>query len=161
LNRIWAPWRIGYIEQKKKRGCIFCSVYREKKDKKNFIIFRSFHSFVMLNTFPYNNGHLMVISNRHVSSLELLKESEILDMNRSVIKAISVLKKVLRPQGFNIGINIGKFAGAGVEKHIHIHIVPRWIGDTNFMPVLSNTKVIPQSLKDLYQKLEKCLQEKK
>jgi ATP adenylyltransferase len=161
LNRIWAPWRIKYITQKKNKDCIFCNAYRNKKDKDNFVVYRSLKCFVLLNIFPYNNGHLMVALNRHISSLEKLNDEEILDINKTIIKMIKVLKKILKPQGLNIGINIGKIAGAGIESHLHFHIVPRWLGDTNFMPVLSNTKVISQSLKELYNQIKKCLREEK
>ncbi|HIE36350.1 MAG TPA: HIT domain-containing protein [Candidatus Omnitrophica bacterium] len=161
MNRIWAPWRIKYITQKKNKGCIFCNAYRNKKDKENFVIYRSLKCFVLLNIFPYNNGHLMVVLNRHISSLEKLNDEEILDINKTIIKMIKVLKKILKPQGINIGINIGKIAGAGIENHLHFHIVPRWLGDTNFMPVLSNTKVISQSLRELYNQIKKCLREEK
>jgi ATP adenylyltransferase len=154
---MWAPWRIKYVTKKKKKGCVFCDVYHQRKDKSNFVVLRSKYCFVLLNTFPYNNGHLMVVSNRHISSLQKLNDKEILDINKVVIKTVALLKKILSPQGFNIGINIGKCAGAGVEKHLHIHIVPRWSGDTNFMPVLADTKIVPQSLKDLYKNIKKCL----
>jgi ATP adenylyltransferase len=162
LNKIWAPWRIRYITQKKKKGCLFCGAYRNKKnDKNNFVVYRSSKCFVLLNIFPYNNGHLMVALNRHIFSLEKVDEEEFLDINKTIIKMIKILKKILKPQGFNVGINIGKIAGAGIEGHLHFHIVPRWLGDTNFMPVLSNTKVISQSLRELYNQLKKCLQEEK
>lgn len=157
MNKLWAPWRIKYVSQKKTKGCVFCKVFAQRNDQKNFIIFRSKYCFAVLNTFPYNNGHAMIVSNRHVKSLESLKDTEALDMLQALIKIKSILKNVLRPDGFNIGINIGKSAGAGIENHLHTHIVPRWTGDTNFMPVLGNTKIISQSLKDLYQKLKKEL----
>jgi ATP adenylyltransferase len=160
LNKIWAPWRIKYITQKKRKGCIFCKAYKGNQDKKNFIIIRSSYCFAMLNTFPYNNGHIMVISNRHIASLEKLKKEEILDINITAINILAILKKVMHPQGFNLGINLGKISGAGIDKHFHLHIVPRWTGDTNFMPILTDTKIISQSLKELYDKIKKCLLEK-
>ena len=153
MNKLWAPWRITYVSNTRVKGCIFCKAFKEKKDKKNLIVLRSKHSFAILNTFPYNNGHIMIVSNRHVSSFEKLREEEILDVNKVLIKIISMLKATLKPAGFNVGINLGKVAGAGIDKHIHIHIVPRWPGDTNFMPVLSDTKIISQSLKELYDRL--------
>jgi len=146
-----------YITQKKTKGCVFCRIFREKKDKKNFVILRSSHCFAVLNIFPYNNGHTMVVTNRHVKSLEDLKEEELLDISKTLVKVESTLKKTLSPEGFNIGMNIGKLAGAGIEKHIHIHIVPRWLGDTNFMPVIADTKTIPQSLGRLYKQIKKTL----
>jgi ATP adenylyltransferase len=157
LSKLWAPWRIKYVTQTKQKGCIFCNIYRSKRDRKNFVVCRSKHCFVMLNTFPYNNGHIMVIVNRHVAALEELGDVEILDANKTLIKMISVLRKVLRAQGFNIGINMGKLSGAGVDKHLHIHCVPRWLGDTNFMPAIAGTKVISQSLEELYAQLIKAL----
>ena len=153
MNKLWAPWRISYVSNIRVRGCIFCRAFKEKKDKKNLVVLRSKHAFAILNTFPYNNGHVMVVSNRHVSSIEKLKDEETLDINKVLVIMISALKTVLRPAGFNVGINLGKVAGAGIDKHMHIHIVPRWLGDTNFMPVLSDTKIISQSLSELYGKL--------
>lgn len=157
MDKIWAPWRVQYIKQKKIKGCIFCRIFREKKDKKNLVIWRSHHCFVVFNTFPYNNGHLIIVSNRHVNSLEKLTDQELLNLNKTLIKMKGVLEKVLKPHGFNIGMNIGKLAGAGVDKHIHFHLVPRWAGDTNFMPIIANTKVIPQSLEELYKKFKKAI----
>ena len=155
MNRLWAPWRINYVSRKKANGCIFCKALKEKKDKKNFIVLRSQYCFAILNTFPYNNGHVMIVPNRHLKSLEDLREKELLDMNKILIKIKSTLKKILNPSGFNIGMNIGKVAGAGIAQHIHIHIVPRWLGDVNYMPILANTKIISQSLRELYTKLKK------
>ncbi|MDP2922763.1 MAG: HIT domain-containing protein [Candidatus Omnitrophota bacterium] len=157
MNRIWAPWRIGYVTKKKNRGCVFCSAHKAKNDEKNFIVLRSHHCFVMLNTFPYNNGHIMVISNRHVSSLDKLVDTEILDINKTLIRMTAILKAILKPAGFNVGINLGKVSGAGIDRHLHIHLVPRWLGDTNFMPVFTDTKIISQSLEELYGLIKKDL----
>ncbi|UCD15598.1 MAG: HIT domain-containing protein [Candidatus Omnitrophota bacterium] len=161
MDKIWAPWRINYVTQKKRKGCILCRIKKAAADKKNFVILRSSHCYAVLNTFPYNNGHFMVVSNRHICSLDKLSDGQILDMNKTVIKIKNVLKKVLSPNGFNIGINIGRVSGAGVDKHLHIHVVPRWLGDTNFMPVTADTKIVSQSLGALYTQIRKCLQEKK
>ncbi|MCK9614562.1 MAG: HIT domain-containing protein [Candidatus Omnitrophica bacterium] len=155
MNKLWAPWRITYVSNTRAKGCILCKAFKEKKDKRNLVVLRSKHSFAILNTFPYNNGHVMVVSNRHVSSIEKLKDKEILDINKVLIKMLAALKATLKPAGFNVGINLGKVSGAGIDKHLHIHIVPRWLGDTNFMPVLSDTKIISQSLSELYKKLIK------
>jgi len=146
-----------YIRQKRTKGCIFCRIFRERKDKKNFILLRSSHCFTVFNTFPYTNGHVMIVANRHAGSLESLADAELLDLNRTLIKMKVLLEKTLRPGGFNVGLNLGKLAGAGVDKHIHFHLVPRWIGDTNFMPIVAGTKVIPQSLGELYNKLKRKL----
>ena len=157
MDKLWAPWRIKYVTQKKTKGCIFCRIYKEKKDKLNLVVLRSAYCFVLLNTFPYNNGHLMIVLYRHVGSLGKLTDKELSDINQTTILMVNVLKKVLKPQGFNIGMNIGKFAGAGIEKHLHVHIVPRWVGDTNFMSAFADTKIISQSLKELYGKIKQRL----
>ena len=161
MDRLWAPWRIKYVSSSTRKGCIFCKAFKEKKDYSNLIILRSKHCFVILNIYPYNNGHVMIVPNRHIKDLEKLSKDEILDLTATMIKTKNIIKDILRPDGFNIGINIGKVAGAGVESHLHIHIVPRWNGDTNFMPIINNTKVIPQSLKDLYRSFKRCLKEKR
>lgn len=149
---LWAPWRIGYIKSvKKSKGCLFCKCSVSKNDSSNLVIFKSKHSLAMLNLYPYNNGHLMVSPRKHVKSLELLSQKETLDLINTLHRAKKRLQKILRPQGFNIGMNIGKISGAGIDQHLHIHIVPRWQGDTNFMPALCATKVISQSLEELRQ----------
>jgi len=158
MDRLWAPWRIGYIKSiKKEKGCLFCRLFKEKKDRKNYVLCRSRRSFTLLNLYPYNNGHLMVSPNRHVASLELLDDEELCDLMEMVKKAKLLLDRVLKPQGYNIGLNIGRSAGAGFDQHIHVHIVPRWTGDTNFMTTLSSTKVVSQSLDALYKELAKNL----
>ena len=158
MKILWAPWRIKYIQKKKEKGCIFCN---HLKKKSSLLVYTSSSSLVILNLFPYNNGHLLVAPKRHIDSLEKFNEEELTDLMKVIKKMIAILKKVLKPDGFNIGINIGKEAGAGVDKHLHVHIVPRWRGDVNFMPICFDTKVIPQSLEELAQKLKKCLQEKR
>lgn len=155
MDRLWAPWRIKYVSQKKKT-CIFCQTIKSRQDKNNFLLARQTHCFSILNIFPYNNGHIMVAPNRHIGSLEKLNDKEILDLLRLVNRTKMALDKCLKPDGYNIGLNIGRSAGAGFPGHVHIHIVPRWSGDTNFMPVLGNTRVISQSLKELYQRLKQC-----
>lgn len=154
---IWAPWRMEYIKKINKKDCFLCKAIREKKDSKNFVILRSKHCIGVLNIYPYNNGHLMIAPLRHISSFEKLTSHETNEMLAHTKKMIQILKKILKPEGFNLGLNIGKSAGAGVKGHLHLHIVPRWVGDTNFMPVLSNTKVIPQALKNVYKKIKKVL----
>ena len=154
MERLWAPWRMSYIKNANKaKGCLFCRVLRSKKDKENLVLLRSEHSFAVLNIYPYNNGHLMASPKRHVISIELLNDAEICDLINTVKKAKLLLDRVLKPEGYNIGINVGRAAGAGIIGHLHIHIVPRWNGDTNFMPILSNAKIISQSLNELYRKL--------
>ena len=153
-NKLWAPWRINYIRNCRQKKCIFCE--SAKNIRKNFVILKTPYSVAMLNIFPYNNGHIMISPLRHVKELGLLKNSEILDLFSTLTKAKALLQKVLKPDGFNIGINIDKSAGAGIIGHLHIHIVPRWTGDTNFMPVLHGTKIISQSLDELYKQLLKA-----
>jgi len=145
MNKIWAPWRSKFIYLRNKKGCIFCGNKSGSKHNRH-VIDRSKYSFSILNLYPYNNGHIMVAPYRHVKSLELLSNAEISDLMKLVNKTKIKLDKALKPDGFNIGINLGKVGGAGYAGHLHIHIVPRWVGDTNFMPVLSGTKVVSESL---------------
>lgn len=156
MERLWAPWRMNYIKNfKKEKGCLFCRVFKSKADNKNLIILRSKYCFAMLNLYPYNNGHVMISPIKHVKSIESLNDKEASDLMATVKKIKVMLDLVLKPEGYNIGINIGRPAGAGFDKHLHIHIVPRWSGDSNFMPVLSGTKIISQSIKTLYKELTK------
>ena len=156
MDRLWAPWRIKYIRaHKKQRGCIFCKAV--KSAKHDYVIFITTHSIAMLNIFPYNNGHIMVTPKRHTAELTKLTGPEALDLFGAICKAKKILDKTLKPQGYNIGMNISPSAGAGIVGHLHIHIVPRWVGDTNFMPVVHQTKVISESLDELYRQLKKAL----
>lgn len=159
MKRLWSPWRMKYIVSKKGEGCIFCDKVAENDDQANYILYRGKTCYVMLNLYPYNNGHLMVSPYRHVPSPEQLQEDELTEMMLLVNRSIRALRWAMHPDGFNIGVNIGKAAGAGIEEHVHIHIVPRWEGDTNFMPVLSQTRVIPELLDDTYCKLKAAWQE--
>lgn len=156
MNRLWAPWRVKYVTalDEKDKGCVFCKIIREKNDKKNYIFFRSKHSFGVLNLYPYNNGHALVLPSKHVSDFDQLNAQEKLDLWETFAETKKRLSIVLKPQGFNAGMNLGRVAGAGFPGHIHIHIVPRWHGDSNFMPVIANTKVISQSLAVLYESLK-------
>ena len=153
MDRLWAPWRANYVKSMKDDGCIFCIKPKEGKDKENYIIERGSKVFSILNIFPYNNGHVMVAPYRHIGELEKLDEAELTELMQHTNRIIKKLKIILRPDAFNVGINLGKAAGAGYAEHLHIHIVPRWEGDTNFMPVTGNTKVIPESLDELHQRL--------
>ncbi len=154
MEIIWAPWRIGYIKSnKEEEGCIFCSKPAEKKDKKNHIFLRYPTCFAMLNRFPYNNGHVLVSPYEHISTMDQLSKKELLEMMEMVRDCVRLLQLTISPQGFNIGLNLGLPAGAGIADHLHFHIVPRWEGDTNFMPATANTKIIPQALDTLYNKL--------
>ena len=153
MDKLWAPWRKGYITLKKPKGCIFCEKPKFKDDK-SYIITRSKFSFSMLNIFPYNNGHLMVAPFKHTKDLNKLNDEELLDLLKLLRKSCDLLDKALKPEGYNIGINVGEISGAGYAGHLHIHIVPRWKSDTNFMPVITDTKVIPESLDSVYRKLK-------
>jgi ATP adenylyltransferase len=152
MRYLWAPWRMDYILGEKERGCIFCVKPKRKKDKENLILYQGKYAFVMMNKFPYNNGHVMVVPKRHCCDLDELNDNELQELFYLMKVSTQVLKSSLHPHGFNIGMNIGKVGGAG-EEHIHFHIVPRWIGDTNFMPILGETKIVPEYLEHTYQKL--------
>lgn len=150
MEFLWAPWRMEYILSEKSTGCLFCVKLAENTDGQNYILLRADHSFVMMNYYPYNNGHLMIVPYRHVANLSALNAAEQAELMALVCRCQGVLVKAMRPEGFNIGMNLGKIAGAGVEQHLHFHIVPRWNGDTNFMPITGHTKVIPQALNESY-----------
>ena len=159
-EKLWAPWRISYITgEKKDEGCIFCTKPKQDNDKENLILYRGNYSFVIMNLFPYNNGHLMVVPYRHLSAFEDFTDDEMLEIMKNSAMMIKVLKAVMKPEGFNTGFNIGKCSGAGIDDHLHFHIVPRWTGDTNFMPVIGETKVISEHIEETYDKLYKKLRE--
>ena len=153
MDKLWAPWRMRYILAEESDGCIFCDVVTREDDRGNLVLYRGSSCFAMMNKFPYNNGHIMLAPFRHVGHFESLNDDESLDLMRLLQLSVKAIREVLEPQGFNIGINIGRVAGAGVVDHIHVHVVPRWGGDTNFMPVLSETKVINEELEETYDKL--------
>ncbi|PIP48869.1 MAG: HIT family hydrolase [Chloroflexi bacterium CG07_land_8_20_14_0_80_45_17] len=157
MEQLWAPWRIQYVTRPKESGCILCQKSKENKDETNFILHRSQNNFIILNAFPYNPGHLMIAPYRHVANLQDLTDDELTDHFNLVKKSLALLKEILNPDGFNIGLNIGKVAGAGIEEHLHTHIVPRWQGDVNFMPVLANTRVISEELAATYKKLKAAI----
>ncbi len=155
MKTLWAPWRMAYILSEKDQGCIFCEYPKQgvSKDRNNLILYRSTHNFVIMNRYPYNNGHLMVAPYIHTPSLDELADEVLLDFMKVTQHAINSLNKVMMPEGFNIGINIGRIAGAGMESHVHLHMVPRWAGDTSFMTVLDEVRVIPEHIVDTYDKL--------
>ena len=149
MERLWAPWRMEYIGQAREgedQGCLFCEKPKEGDDEKALIVARSELSFAILNRYPYNSGHLMVAPFRHVGELEKVEDDESLDMQRLMQRCVKALKEAMQPDGFNIGMNLGVVAGAGIPDHLHWHLVPRWNGDTNFMPVVAATKVLPEML---------------
>lgn len=145
MKQLWAPWRSEYVKSGDTLECIFCAA-RTKSPEESLVLFNGAVSIVMLNKFPYNSAHLMIAPVRHVANVEELTPEEALDFFRLLRHSVTVLKKELNPAGFNIGMNVGRAAGAGIEAHLHTHVVPRWNGDMNFMPVLSDTKVIPEHL---------------
>ena len=158
---LWAPWRLEYILRRKGPNCIFCDMHGEDRDRDNLILHRSTLGFVIMNLYPYNNGHLMVVPYRHVFSLTELNPDELLDLMQMTQQAVGCLKKAFMPEGFNIGVNIGKVAGAGIEEHLHFHIIPRWVGDTHFMAALTEVRVIPEHVKSTYDKLFPLFNQKK
>lgn len=147
-----------YIERPSETGCILCQKPGEQNDEANLILYRGQSNFIILNAFPYNPGHLMIAPYRHTANLQDLSEDEAKEHFDIVRKGITLLARILKPAGFNVGMNIGKVAGAGIEEHLHTHIVPRWQGDANFMPVLSNTKVISEALAATYKKLKSAIE---
>ena len=150
MDRLWAPWRRTFLSQRGRRACIFCVAKRSTTDRQHHVIARGGDAFALLNRYPYNNGHLMIAPYRHVGQLERLSSVEWTGMLRLSQQLIRRLRQTLHPHGFNVGLNLGRVGGAGVPGHLHLHIVPRWNGDTNFMPVLGQTKVISQALDELY-----------
>jgi ATP adenylyltransferase len=154
MKRIWAPWRIEYIQMEKPKGCILCEKPRENNDVLNYILYRGEKNFVILNSYPYNPGHLLVAPYRHVDNLEELADEELHEHFEIVRRGVKLLKQVFNPGGFNLGINIGAIAGAGIVGHFHTHIVPRWSGDANFMPVIAEARVLPEALAGTYEKLK-------
>lgn len=161
MDRLWAPWRMPYITSidKGDEGCIFCNKPKEENDEKNLILYRSTHCFVILNLFPYNTGHLMVVPYTHVCDLKSLNREEKTNLMEMVEASLAVLESVLHPEGFNVGLNLGRVSGAGIDQHLHMHIVPRWNGDTNFMPILGHTKVISESLQETRKHLSQAFRE--
>jgi ATP adenylyltransferase len=148
-HRIWAPWRLDYVKDASKdmeEECIFCAKPAADDDEANLIVHRGRHAFVILNLFPYTNGHLMVAPYEHTSRFQDLDAETMMEMTALAQQAMRLMEDVYRPHGFNLGLNQGRVAGAGVEHHIHLHVVPRWGGDTNFMPVTADTRVMPQTL---------------
>ena len=156
-HRIWAPWRLAYVKDASKdveQECIFCAKPAANDDRANLIVHRGERCFVILNLFPYTNGHLMVAPYEHVGSIQAIEPDTIAEMMALSQRAITILEDAYGPHGLNVGLNQGRVAGAGVEHHIHMHVVPRWGGDTNFMPVLADTRVMPQTLEQTYDALE-------
>ena len=159
MERLWAPWRIKYLERDNMEGCIFCEKPAENRDEENYILYRGEWAYILLNLYPYSNGHLMVAPYAHVGQLVDMDRATRAEIMELTTFCTRLLSHVSHPAGFNIGANIGKAAGAGFDQHFHMHVVPRWLGDTNFMPVVGNTRVIPESLDDTYRRLKRALDE--
>ncbi|HET6644755.1 MAG TPA: HIT domain-containing protein [Fimbriimonadales bacterium] len=159
-ERLWAPWRLEYIEMpgEKGEGCIFVDLPAEEDDAKNLILYRGKTAFVILNAFPYTNGHLMVAPYKHTNEMAELADDEMLEIQQLIRDGVRWLTKAYGPEGFNIGANLGKAAGAGIADHLHWHVVPRWAGDTNFMPVTGGVRVLPQSLPESYARLRAVIE---
>jgi ATP adenylyltransferase len=156
MNVIWAPWRMSYVKRARQpASCIFCLQRPSRQDAARLVLHRGRHGFVMMNRFPYNSGHLLVAPYAHVKDLERLSAEQALDLLRMTNRSIQILREAIRPEGFNVGLNLGQVSGAGIEAHVHIHVVPRWNGDTNFMSLLAETRVIPEHLRATYRKLRK------
>jgi ATP adenylyltransferase len=156
MQRLWAPWREAYISKVNSnlhKACVFCSIFKSRQDAKHYVFLRTPLAFAVLNIFPYSNGHCLILPNRHVADLSKLTAEELKEMMDLLLQTKNLLDKAVKPHGYNVGFNLGRIAGAGIPKHIHMHVVPRWKGDHNFMPVVAQTKVISQSLKGMYQLL--------
>ncbi len=154
MKVLWAPWRMEYIlSDQEKEECIFCPGIDRSRDEVRLILCATSRTLVLMNRYPYINGHLLVAPSKHVPDLDALSDAEELELLTMVRRSISILKKVMCPEGFNVGLNLGKVAGAGVEEHIHFHIVPRWSGDTNYMTVFGEVRVVPEHIQETYRKL--------
>ena len=166
MDKLWSPWRSKYIESfkpggKTEEGCLFCRIAKENRDKENFVIYRGKSAYIVMNLYPYNSGHLMIVPYIHLPSLKELDDQTKLECMKLVDLGIEALEKSIYPQGYNVGVNIGKCSGAGIDDHVHFHIVPRWSCDTNFMPVLNDVKLISQAMEDTYGKLKGALEKLK
>jgi len=157
VDHLWAPWRMGYVSAEQPKGCIFCTKPAAGDDEANQILHRGDLVFIMLNAFPYNSGHLMIAPFRHIGDPLELEPQESSELLYSIRIAIEVLRDSLEPEGINIGMNVGRAAGAGYADHLHVHVVPRWSGDTNFMAITADTRVVPEALADSYRKLKQAL----
>ena len=158
MKRLWSPWRLEYLKAPKKDGCIFCQAIQSNQDRENLVLWRGERAFLILNRFPYNNGHLMVVPYTHVPSLEDLDTPILTELMLLLKRSLAALRMAMQPDGFNIGANLGHVAGAGIEDHVHLHVVPRWSGDTNFMPIVGDVRVIPQTWLQTYDQLRAALE---
>jgi ATP adenylyltransferase len=157
MKHLWSPWRLEYLMEPKAEGCIFCHAAESDDDRGNLVLLRGERVFLILNRFPYNNGHFMVVPYSHVPSLEDLDEPVLTEMMLLLNRGLGALRAIMSPDGFNVGANLGQVAGAGIEDHVHLHAVPRWAGDTNFMPVVGDMRVVPQTWLQTYEDLRAAL----
>ena len=154
MNKLWAPWRIDYIRTPKEKGCIFCNKSNDEDDRENLVLYRGNESFVLMNLYPYSNGHLMISPYQHTSDTNDISSQGNEEIMWLANQSMNILTHAMNAEGFNFGANLGKAGGAGIEEHIHYHIVPRWSGDTNFMPVVGNTKVLVEGLRESWDNLK-------
>ena len=162
MQRLWAPWRETYISKiaARQKTCVFCSILADNKDREHLIFIRQSLAYAVLNLYPYSNGHCLIVPNRHVADISKLSQEEYVQLMELLRQTKGLLQEAFEPQGFNVGMNLGRIAGAGIPGHVHVHIVPRWKGDHNFMPVTAATKVISQSLKVIYKKIKDAEQKR-
>lgn len=161
MKIIWTPWRMKYILGEKSQGCILCDKHRapQTSDAENLVVYRGATCYILLNLFPYSNGHVMVAPYQHLQSPELLDRETMAELMQLTSLSVALLRKAASPEGFNIGMNVGRVAGAGIADHVHMHVVPRWYGDTNYMSVLAETRLVPEMLAETYQTLKNALSE--
>jgi ATP adenylyltransferase len=157
MKHLWSPWRLEYLTEPKATDCIFCDAAQSSDDRDNLVMLRGEHAFLILNRYPYNNGHFMVVPYAHVPSLENLDAVALAEMMQLLKRGLGALRIAMAPDGFNVGANLGSVAGAGIEEHVHLHAVPRWQGDTNFMPVVGDMRVVPQTWTQTYDDIKAAL----
>ena len=157
MKRMWSPWRLEYLTAPKADGCIFCQAVQDDQDRENLVLLRGKRAFLKLKRYPYNNGHFMVVPYVHVPDLEDLDALTLMEMMLLLNRGLAALRRAMHPDGFNLGANLGQVAGAGIEEHVHLHAVPRWLGDTNFMPVVGDMRVVPQTWLQTYELLRSAL----
>lgn len=161
MKRLYSPWRSAYIKtfknERKSKKCLFCRIAKEKKDAKNLVVWRGKTCYVVMNLFPYNAGHVLIVPYKHTANFEALSPGEHAEAMKAVARCMKALKKLSGPHGFNFGANLGRIAGAGIEHHVHFHLVPRWSGDTNFLPILSDTKLISEDMRKIWKRLRVLL----
>ncbi len=158
MKHLWSPWRLEYLTAPKSGECVFCHAVQSTDDRENLVLLREERCFMILNRFPYNNGHFMVVPYDHVPTLEALDAETLTNMMLLLNRGLAALRATMQPQGFNIGANLGHAAGAGIEEHVHLHAVPRWVGDTNYMPIIGNMRVVPETWQMTYDTLKAALQ---